>query len=66
MFWYIIGEQYYKISTFIEDDMCLICHDESNEDVCELNKCKHKYHIQCIILWLKVKTTCPYCTVSLN
>uniref|UniRef100_A0A8C8R812 RING-type E3 ubiquitin transferase n=1 Tax=Pelusios castaneus TaxID=367368 RepID=A0A8C8R812_9SAUR len=50
-------------STISDDDPCIICHEELNqEDLCVL-ECGHSFHRWCIGTWLKTKSTCPTCRV---
>jgi hypothetical protein len=53
----------YTNSSPSEDDICPICQDGESIDNqwCELNKCKHKFHIECIDGWLLKQRTCPKC-----
>ncbi len=47
----------------IDNFTCIICYDEENNlinDVVKL-KCNHKYHLECINKWLKIKNVCPLC-----
>ena len=41
-------------------ETCSICHDTMN---CKAKKlaCKHKFHAECIIPWLKISASCPHC-----
>ena len=57
------SKYYYLESAPPEDDLCPICQDDelTNNEWCEINKCKHKFHISCIEQWLQVKKTCPKC-----
>ncbi|KAK9814583.1 hypothetical protein WJX72_008201 [[Myrmecia] bisecta] len=45
---------------------CSVCHDEFAEggEVVQL-PCKHCYHEDCIIPWLKTHNTCPVCRAAL-
>lgn len=45
-----------------KDDECIICYenfDENNEIL--IFKCKHYFHRECIIKWLKKNNNCPIC-----
>ena len=39
---------------------CLICHDPMKGKAKKL-PCKHEFHAECIIPWLKITSTCPVC-----
>ena len=45
------------------DDICPICQDDESTDDqwCDVNNCKHKFHIGCIEGWLLLQKTCPKC-----
>lgn len=45
---------------------CSVCKDEykAEEEVIEL-PCKHLYHPDCVLPWLKVRNTCPTCRYEL-
>lgn len=57
------NKYYYLESAAPEDNLCPICQDDESTDNewCEINKCKHKFHISCIEQWLQVQKTCPKC-----
>jgi len=44
---------------------CVICLDDFNlgfnEQVCDLPACRHSYHVNCILEWLRNHSTCPTC-----
>ena len=40
---------------------CIICFDEEKIDDIVLLECEHKFHLQCINNWIKVKNECPLC-----
>ncbi|XP_051840818.1 E3 ubiquitin-protein ligase TTC3 isoform X3 [Antechinus flavipes] len=43
------------------DDPCIICYEELNQEhVCEMD-CGHQFHKWCIEQWLKEQSTCPTC-----
>ena len=50
------------VNTFNDNNICLICYDELDDNVSILN-CGHKYHYNCILLTYKntKSKTCPYC-----
>lgn len=41
-----------------------ICEFEKGEEVTIHPSCKHMFHYECIVQWLKVKNICPLCKVS--
>ena len=48
------------------DKLCLICHDDIEEEDMVQLKCGHKYHYKCIYMTYKLlqggtKRECPYC-----
>lgn len=48
------------------DDDCIICLQElSNKIVLRLD-CKHCFHKKCIIEWLEICATCPFCRNRVN
>lgn len=56
-----------KDSSILEDDhSCSICKDlfELKQDLLYL-PCKHVYHEECILPWLKERNTCPTCRYEL-
>ncbi|XP_072342651.1 E3 ubiquitin-protein ligase DZIP3-like isoform X2 [Scyliorhinus torazame] len=47
-----------------DEDPCVICQEELTTNRLFVMKCGHKYHRECISLWLKEQKTCPSCTLS--
>ena len=49
------------------EESCPICQEgiEMGNDVIEL-RCRHAYHEDCIIYWLKDENTCPICKENLG
>ncbi|KAH6856778.1 hypothetical protein B0I37DRAFT_306325 [Chaetomium sp. MPI-CAGE-AT-0009] len=46
---------------------CTICIDEINKgDEVSVLPCKHWYHGECVILWLKEHNTCPICRMPIE
>ena len=45
------------------NDICAICHDNlGSENIYTLPECNHKFHINCIMTWFRMKhETCPLC-----
>ena len=42
---------------------CSIC-QEKLEEGAKRTKCKHEFHENCIVPWLKIKDTCPVCRTT--
>jgi hypothetical protein len=40
---------------------CVICLSNINEKWCEIKECKHQFHFNCLINWIKEKDNCPCC-----
>ncbi|XP_038634550.1 E3 ubiquitin-protein ligase DZIP3-like isoform X2 [Scyliorhinus canicula] len=47
-----------------DEDPCVICQEELTINRLFVMKCGHKYHRECISLWLKEQKTCPSCTLT--
>ncbi|GAB4854546.1 hypothetical protein Ancab_023127 [Ancistrocladus abbreviatus] len=47
------------------DIKCSICQEEyvAGDEVCRLG-CNHRYHMDCVQLWLRLKNWCPVCKAS--
>tara|TARA_B110000263_G_scaffold172750_1_gene150728 strand:- start:449 stop:784 length:336 start_codon:yes stop_codon:yes gene_type:complete len=44
------------------NNMCVICQENINNNMYELPTCGHKYHINCIISWFReYHSSCPLC-----
>ncbi|XP_028656057.1 E3 ubiquitin-protein ligase TTC3 [Erpetoichthys calabaricus] len=55
--------EWQKTKASLDEDPCIICHEEMcTETVCVL-ECKHSFHRECIKAWLKEQSTCPTCRV---
>ncbi len=48
-----------------EKKSCMICFEETNFETRHFLKCGHFFHIECLELWLRQKSTCPSCRISL-
>ena len=46
--------------------MCSVCYEDFTlgETVLQL-PCKHCYHSNCVISWIKMKNSCPYCLTKI-
>lgn len=51
-----------------ENDGCLICHDEleENDETIRCDTCSKEYHYHCISKWLKINSICPACSRALK
>jgi len=47
-----------------EYELCGICRDQMKE--AKKLPCSHKFHLQCLMGWMRYKHTCPICRHSLN
>merc|ERR1712173_66999 len=45
-------------------ELCGICRDEMRE--AKKLPCSHKFHLQCLMGWMRYKHTCPICRHSLH
>lgn len=43
------------------DKSCTICKNDVGELNVSKTQCKHIFHINCLVKWLKVNNTCPNC-----
>ncbi|KAM9846522.1 E3 ubiquitin-protein ligase TTC3 isoform 2-T2 [Aulostomus maculatus] len=43
------------------EDPCVICHEEMSADNIHVLECRHGFHKECIMSWLKEQRTCPTC-----
>lgn len=45
----------------VED--CVICYSDyqDGDKIIDYPMCKHKYHADCLLEWIKTRTTCPVC-----
>ena len=48
-----------------EEEYCSICLEKFDDNHVTL-PCKHHYHENCIMKWLKDKTNCPLCRMKLQ
>ncbi|KAM7528837.1 hypothetical protein LguiB_032247 [Lonicera macranthoides] len=48
------------------DSICAICKDEfTAEDKINMLPCRHYFHVECIVPWMNLNTTCPLCRYKL-
>ncbi|GLJ38584.1 hypothetical protein SUGI_0786700 [Cryptomeria japonica] len=70
VFVYKEEEESFKDSDEEEDEQptCVICCSkfEQNEEVRELPKCNHRFHVNCIDKWFQLKSTCPICRINVK
>ena len=45
---------------------CVICLSNKNEKWCEIKECKHQFHFNCLIKWIKEKENCPCCRIKIS
>lgn len=50
----------------VPDDKCSICLDPLNKHPCTITRCKHTYHIRCMIKLVKHQTQCPLCRAEIS
>tara|TARA_Y100000310_G_C20704089_1_gene833134 strand:+ start:23226 stop:23717 length:492 start_codon:yes stop_codon:yes gene_type:complete len=49
-----------------DDAACAICLEECDGKLCRrLLKCKHKFHVNCLDVWVAKQHTCPMCRSEL-
>ena len=52
--------------TIKTDDICSICISQNENEWCELVNCKHVFHKDCLMKWIKEKESCPNCRNDLQ
>lgn len=56
-----------KLLTFQEEDLeCPICYDKIEQHNCQITKCNHKFHTQCLSEWFKKNNKCPMCRTIIS
>ncbi|KAJ6662441.1 hypothetical protein lerEdw1_011854 [Lerista edwardsae] len=50
-----------KSSDAMDNDPCIICHEELNTEMFHVLDCGHSFHKLCIGPWIKEHSTCPTC-----
>jgi len=48
------------------DDVCPICLDDLETDICRNTNCGHLYHCNCISYWVNRSNACPVCRAPLD
>ncbi|XP_026556304.1 E3 ubiquitin-protein ligase TTC3 isoform X2 [Pseudonaja textilis] len=63
--WKNIGEtsksKWKKSNDAIDNDPCVICHEELTSSLLHVLDCGHRFHKLCIGPWIKEHSTCPTC-----
>ncbi|XP_070800411.1 E3 ubiquitin-protein ligase TTC3 isoform X2 [Pituophis catenifer annectens] len=63
--WKNIGEtsksKWRKSNDTIDNDPCVICHEELTSSLLHVLDCGHRFHKLCIGPWIKEHSTCPTC-----
>lgn len=55
-----------KLKSFGIENTCAVCKDEFTiGELCLLMPCKHHFHKDCLIPWLKERNSCPVCRYEL-
>ncbi|KAL8190531.1 UNVERIFIED_CONTAM: hypothetical protein K2H54_055386 [Gekko kuhli] len=57
----IAKSKWKKSSDAIDNDPCVICHEELSTEEFSVLDCGHKFHKLCIGPWIKEHSTCPTC-----
>lgn len=61
---YTIDEN--KLKSFGEENTCSVCKDEFEiGSTCLSMPCKHNFHEDCLLPWLKERNSCPVCRYEL-
>ncbi|KAK1418674.1 hypothetical protein QVD17_27820 [Tagetes erecta] len=54
-------------STVEEEDICPTCFEEYDaENPRIVTKCKHQFHLSCILEWMERSNTCPICSQEMH
>lgn len=59
---------YKKITNNEENEDCPVCLLEmkEGEEVIDMPKCNHRFHVTCLDNWVSQHATCPYCRESIG
>lgn len=49
-----------------QNEECCICMDSDNKNSWTILPCCHKFHSQCISIWLHTNQTCPICRLHIS
>jgi hypothetical protein len=50
----------------VKNEECIICLDIDNANSWTILQCSHKFHSQCISIWLRTNQTCPICRIRIE
>ena len=57
-------KRYVMVKTKKEEPCPICCEDDKT--FCQLKSCKHKFHLECIEKWYKIKKNCPLCRAEIE
>lgn len=52
--------EFFEMIKILMKPTCSICYEKIDEQMIIL-KCKHEYHVDCILKWFEQQKRCPYC-----
>ena len=68
--WNLEEKRILSISTdlteFDKDKVCIICYENTNNNIIRINCCGKNYHRNCLIDWFKRVKSCPSCRKNFN
>ena len=50
---------------FVQEE-CAICLLPNEENVTVKTPCRHVFHYSCLLEWMKIRNTCPFCRHNLT
>uniref|UniRef100_A0A8W7JCR8 RING-type domain-containing protein n=1 Tax=Anopheles albimanus TaxID=7167 RepID=A0A8W7JCR8_ANOAL len=62
---YCVGSDEWKGYDPLDSAPCSICQDEIGESQRYTLSCKHSFHSECIMAWIRNKLECPNCRKAL-
>jgi len=64
----LLEATYHANTTEFVENECLVCRDELDEGckVLRIPTCKHYFHSECLVRWIKLQAWCPVCRSSLE